>query len=1270
MKRVLLVAVSPVFFLFLFLVFLLTTEFGLVLVKKGVNRFAGEYISIGRVEGRLLGGFSLHLLRFFDKTNGVEVSLESLDCSWSPEYLLKKEVKVKSLVATGVEITLIDSTSQIVPPLVEDSLKLPSTWLPFAVSIERLDLDSLKIVDSKGANLFVTGNVSTSLVSDIDGLTVTQFQLHGPDLDLGFHGNLEVEKNWQLAIVGRLKGAGFGFHQLAAGFSLRGPVEKPHLQVDIESPASITVTADLKNLLQRPAWKARLEGKDVDLSTLIEDCPKIDLAKVSADFSGDIDTYRGTVEAEGAWEDMEGMALAANLSGDTEGIDFQSLRINHQESVVDVRGGKISWKNIFSWQGQLQVTDLDAAFITRELQGRLTADLITRGDVKENGLDASFDILQLDGVLHKHKVAAKGLVFLTESDVSTAGLALSSDEVGGVAHIEKGRFSWGKEPSWLVQLRLSKFDPSWLYPKLSGSINGEFRGAGRKGANGLEGALSVKSISGTLLGHELSGGGELRIAGGVFTAKNLMIKSGNSELVVHGHTGEKLDLEFSLRSPEISTFLPEASGALHARGSLSGKGQEPQLTVRVEGEKLNYLGNSIEQLKAGFQGPLKSTGLVSGTIAAKKMSVSGVSIDEATLNLEGGLANHQLSLLSNGDFGHLELNIHGTFGQNWQGNLSRLKLEISDYGIWQQQKTASVVVGKGSVQLDDLCLAEKEAAVCLGGEFLAETKKSNGLSWNLRGDLASLPLQLLNQLHVVEMPMSGIVGANISVNGDSRRVTAGKVRIDLSAADLQVSGKDSEIVQLLFDDSFLTAELNDGLLHTVADVRARNGSRIQLRADVQGVGAFSGPFSTLPIHGELLVDDFKLITLSPFTGYGVELSGKVNNSLTLAGTLGQPKLFGNLFINGGGIELPYQGITLENIAVSIEAGEKAAEVNATVTSGPGQLKAIGTLQYGKNGIEGELHISGNDFLLVNLPEYTFRVNPDVLLVFSQDDGKITGTIDVPYGLIAPEELTDSISVSEDVILVNGGKEERKKGLPMSMDLKVLLGDEVRVDGYGLTGRLGGKLRILSSLDNSLTGRGNLELIGGTFSVYGRTLNIERGRILFTGGPLDNPGLDVRAQMKIGEGDIKGEEYTVGMDISGLVQDLQYQLFSDPYMEDTEILSYLIVGHSFDTSTPSEGNMLESAALLLGVKGGSKLTQGLGGFLQLDDLHLEGSGSKENMSLVVGKRLTKDLYIGYDLNMFNRQGEFRVRYDLTRGFSVETRSSVEATGADLLYSFER
>jgi translocation and assembly module TamB len=294
----------------------------------------------------------------------------------------------------------------------------------------------------------------------------------------------------------------------------------------------------------------------------------------------------------------------------------------------------------------------------------------------------------------------------------------------------------------------------------------------------------------------------------------------------------------------------------------------------------------------------------------------------------------------------------------------------------------------------------------------------------------------------------------------------------------------------------------------------------------------------------------------------------------------------------------------------------------------------------------------------------------VQLIFNNDQGEIEGSVIVPYGLITPEEMSDSVGASEDVIFVTGAKEIPVRGWPFRLNLDVRLGENVRVKGYGLAGRLGGQLKLTTHPDYSLAGRGELDLIDGTFTIYSRTLKIVRGRMLFTGGPIDNPGLDVRAQISVSDEEAKGKGYTVGMDISGLVQDLQYHLFSDPFMENTEILSLMIAGHSLANSTEEEGNLLEAAAVTLGLKGSSKFVEGLGNFLFLDDLHLEGTSKKEDVSLVLGKKVTKDLYIGYDLNMFNQLGQFRVRYDLSRGFSIETRSSSESTGVDLLYSFER
>ena len=89
-------------------------------------------------------------------------------------------------------------------------------------------------------------------------------------------------------------------------------------------------------------------------------------------------------------------------------------------------------------------------------------------------------------------------------------------------------------------------------------------------------------------------------------------------------------------------------------------------------------------------------------------------------------------------------------------------------------------------------------------------------------------------------------------------------------------------------------------------------------------------------------------------------------------------------------------------------------------------------------------------------------------------------------------MKDSISASEDVVFVNGDKGRTGAGWPFRLDIKVRLGDDVRIDGYGLTGRLGGQLRVYTTPTIFIAGRGELDLIDGTFTFYSRSLSIETG----------------------------------------------------------------------------------------------------------------------------------------------------------------------------------
>ncbi len=1261
MKRIAFFFVSLLVLLAGCFVFIFTTESGLLLMQKGINRCAGSKVFIGQAAGRLSGRWSLTNLRLVSNT--AEIGVDRLEYSWRPGRLLKAELHIAKIVLTGVDIVLQDDPADESDNAV---VQLPRALLPVTVLVDSLVVDKLAIRDRAGAELFSVDRLLAGLEGDAHRLTVRAFELQGPDIGLALHGNIQVGNNWSLDLLGKWRLAGFGFHPMVGTFSANGPLSDPHLELGIQSPGDIRVRADLVNLLQRPQWTAQLEANTVDLSTLIEDCPKIELAMVKADFVGNFDKYRGHVQAKGSWNAYEEMHLVSNLAGDFLGIDFQSLHIDSTESLAEVAGGKISWADIFSWEGSFLFTGFDPAAISEELQGRLNAKLVSKGNVTENGVVASFGIAELDGVLRGHQVAASGNVFLTETDVHTDGLTLRSGEVAGLASIENGFFSWADEPHWSAEIRLDQFDPSWLYEAFPGSVNGIVKTEGKLADDGLEASLKIDKISGTLRGNVVAGGGELTLAGDILQTTGLTLRIGTSELAVKGRAGERLALDFLLSSKDIGTILPDSQGSLLLRGSLQGSRNGPQLDAELQGTGLRYGENRLGRVQGEMEAMLTGDGRLTGSLVGEGMSLDGFFIDKGRIELGGTLARHQIVVEGSAAMGRLAFRVGGSYRQAWQGELSHFQWTAGEYGVWRQEEKAAMTVGQAGAVLKRFCLKDGESEVCLDGDV----RLGKDVVWTMHGKLSSVPLNWLERLELAPVPVNGVIHADIAAKGNSHRVISAKAEFSVPAADVSLEVEESEPASFHFDDSVLALALTDGVLQADLNIRMRQGSQLILAAEVEGAGDFSVPLLSLPLRGDLELRDFDLDMLSVFTGYGVEPTGKINNALTLSGTVGQPKIYGAITLRDGGINLPYQGITLENIVLSVAAGEDAALVTARATSGPGQVTTVGTLLYGDEGLEGALTIKGSNFLLVNLPEYAFRVNPDVLLNFSNDKAEIKGTVDVPYGLIAPHEMSDSISASEDVILVSGTREKRLNGSPFTLDINVRLGDDVRIDGYGLTGRLDGDLRVQTTPDDSLAGRGDLDLIEGNFVLYGRTLEIMRGRMLFSGGPIDNPGVDVRAQMKVSDEEARGKGYTVGVDISGLAQDLQYHLFSDPFMEDAEILSLMIVGHSFASSTPTEGSLLEAAAVTLGVKGSLDFVQGIGNLFMLDDLHLEGSSSKENVSLVVGKKVTKNLYIGYDLNVFNQLGQFRVRYDLTHGFSVETKSSSEATGADLLYTFER
>ena len=281
-------------------------------------------------------------------------------------------------------------------------------------------------------------------------------------------------------------------------------------------------------------------------------------------------------------------------------------------------------------------------------------------------------------------------------------------------------------------------------------------------------------------------------------------------------------------------------------------------------------------------------------------------------------------------------------------------------------------------------------------------------------------------------------------------------------------------------------------------------------------------------------------------------------------------------------------------------------------------------------------------------------------------GTLKGRLEIPGALIKPELMTQTKSESADVVFIDeqGGGDS----WPFIYELGVELGDDIKIDGFGLKASLGGNLTV-SNNNRNVTGRGTLNVEQGSFTIYGKPLNIERGRLTFIGGPIDNPLLDISARKVIETNRFGQEQVVVGVNIIGTAADYEIELFSRPLMEDREIITYILFDKSFDSSDESSRGVADSALQSFGLSRGNAFLGGVTDILPVDEMRLDGGGG-DGAALVVGRSLTDQLSLSYDFNLLKNSGTIRVRYEFGKGFAVQSRNSFDSNSIELLYSFER
>lgn len=257
-------------------------------------------------------------------------------------------------------------------------------------------------------------------------------------------------------------------------------------------------------------------------------------------------------------------------------------------------------------------------------------------------------------------------------------------------------------------------------------------------------------------------------------------------------------------------------------------------------------------------------------------------------------------------------------------------------------------------------------------------------------------------------------------------------------------------------------------------------------------------------------------------------------------------------------------------------------------------------------------------------------------------------------------------------------------------LTIALGDSLRVRGGGVEARLGGELTLSGMLPAAPRVRGLVDVRDGTFSAYGRRLEITRGLIRFS-GELDNPALDIVAMRR-------DQQVEAGVAVTGSAQSPRIRLVSEPDLPDAQKLAWLVLGTGLDdVSNAGQARALSEAALALLGRSDEGLIAGLTQRLGIDAVSVgaSGAGARDRVAtarlappvaggssaagasgsaaaasarqevVTVSKRLSSRLTLSYERGLSGLWNLVRLQYDITNRLSLRAQSGSE-NALDLLY----
>ena len=384
-----------------------------------------------------------------------------------------------------------------------------------------------------------------------------------------------------------------------------------------------------------------------------------------------------------------------------------------------------------------------------------------------------------------------------------------------------------------------------------------------------------------------------------------------------------------------------------------------------------------------------------------------------------------------------------------------------------------------------------------------------------------------------------------------------------------------------------------------------------------------------------------------------------------------PSVSGNIKLSDGAFALSSNPTLIDKLYLSLALEGQQGQLNGQWHMGDGEVATQGTLAWPQGNFSGDINIKGSNLAVIQPPMAILNVSPDINMTFDQQLFAVKGQVNVPSGQIKIVPLAEGgVAVSNDVVFNDSISEQIVKTSPYAItaDINVNVGKNLTIDGMGLKGKLQGNLALKQQAFKPPMLFGDIKVTKGTYKFMGQTLTIDTGEVQFV-GPTSVPNLNIEATR-----DIKDEDITAGVRVTGTPMRPVVTLFSNPAKEQAEVLSYILTGKGFtSTSNEQSNSLMMGAALSLGAQFDGGAMNSIGstatGLIEKFGFSNVQLDTNDDGKVAVSGYIGEDLMIKYGVGVFNPGYEMTVRYYLLSQLYLESVSSTLSQSLDIYYSFE-